>query len=540
MEDQNAILVKQEKERQEAVLRKQSTEELQRTMSENAMSVTDEDYLSNPTYSFRERQGVAVFDESMEVVEGNEWVNLLPVEKAPIKTNLEQNAKDLDKSQRELAEKEKKLQATVTETYMRRTKAKDQPAADLKQEQKLLAARLSVIQSQKALDLKNAKDRKEKLKIELKAMDAEVEAREEYLRMIPIDHPLRKKAAKEKEKATDERRWAKWRVKILSLKGKEKAHEKKQLSHKQIESAAQAIKSRKDENCEEDAVLVVTIGGKELTLINMGKAYMGGSKISYIFSDPKTKKRYLYKKAENCMGIANPKGAVMTKIGADFQTWLDKEHAIPATCVQNKDGEYIGSIQELVDLKEDKTIDLEKWQQQMPYKRDPSVMTDPVKEQLLRFHLIDWLLCNFDTKGENLLQRSDGQLVSIDKEGALTHIRKEEAQKMSVDYTPHTDEPIYNIFFRMYRDGKIGDLPLEKLEELITEVEKKSDDEYLAMFDPYFATLKKHKRSTRTLILKRKKELRASYITFLNELKPEEKPGNRLIRKSSPDDWVVV
>ena len=41
MEDQNAILVKQEKERQEAVLRKQSTEELQRTMSENAMSVTE-------------------------------------------------------------------------------------------------------------------------------------------------------------------------------------------------------------------------------------------------------------------------------------------------------------------------------------------------------------------------------------------------------------------------------------------------------------------------------------------------------------------
>ncbi|MBQ7506732.1 MAG: hypothetical protein IJT05_05325 [Lachnospiraceae bacterium] len=92
----------------------------------------------------------------------------------------------------------------------------------------------------------------------------------------------------------------------------------------------------------------------------------------------------------------------------------------------------------------------------------------------------------------------------------------------------------------MYRDKKIDNLPLDTLDRLITEVENKSDDEYMAMFEPYFQTLKKHKRSNRALILKRKKELRYSYVNFLNELRPEERPGDQLKKSSGMEDWEIV
>ena len=539
MDHSEVLFVKQGKEKHEAELRKKDTSEMGKKMLSNSWALNDKELLSNPSYSFLERDGEALFD-SIEENGGNEWVSLKITERKTVKTNLNQQAKELDKAQKELAEKERKLKTAESLAYFQRLQTDDHSSAGLEDEKELLNMKLDVIKAQREMDLKRAKTESERLRVELNVADAEVHAREVFLHMIPLDHPLRRKAVKSREKAMEKRRWAKWKVKLLSLNGRELEHEKTQLSHKQWEAMAQSVKSRDDKNCREDAILKVNIQGQDLTLINMGKAYMGGSKISYIFQDPKTKKQYLYKKAENCIGFANPKGAVMTKLGADFQNWLDKEHAIPATSVQNSQGEYIGSIQEIVDLKQENTVNFEKWQQQAEDKRDPSVLTDPVKDQLLRFHLIDWLLCNFDTKGENLLQRSDGQFVSIDKEGALTHIRKEGAQKMSVTYTPHTDEPIYNIFFRMYRDKKIDNLPLDTLDRLITEVENKSDDEYMAMFEPYFQTLKKHKRSNRALILKRKKELRSSYVNFLNELRPEERPGDQLKKEKGMSDWEIV
>ncbi len=548
MEDPNEVLAKKVKhDENESVLRMQETEALKKTLDRYPFISTDAEFLQRPHYSFLDRYDKVLSHDAKESFEsddgdlGADWVNLKPAESRKVATNLEQSAGDLSKSQKEMAEKERKLLKAENLAYSKRwwTNGKTVEEDDIVYEKNLLNARLEVIKAQKDLDINRAKNKTEIRSIEQRAAEAEASAREEFVHMLPIDHPLRKQAVKDKEKATDARRWARWKMKLLSIVGgKEYDHEKEQLEHKQLEAIAQSVKSRHDDNCVEDAILKTKIKEgdveREVTLINMGKAYMGGSKISYIFMDPTTKKRYLYKKAENCLGLANPKGAVMTSLGAYFQNWLDKDHAIPATAIKNEKGEYIGSIQEIIELQKDGAVDFEKWQQQPEDQRDPSVLTDPVKEQLLTFHVIDWLLCNFDTKGENLLTRSDGKLVSIDKEGALTKIMDDGAQKMSVTYAPHTDEPIYNIFYRMFRDGKIDFTPqnIDVLDKVIQKVEEKSDEEYMKLFEDYYPCIWFNKEERQKRIKERKQNLRASYVTFLNELRPEEKLGDRLKKDS--------
>ena len=244
---------------------------------------------------------------------------------------------------------------------------------------------------------------------------------------------------------------------------------------------------------------------------------MGGSKPSYYFTDKTTGKRYLYKKAENCCGMSRPGGAIMTEVGGRLQELLDPQHSISAVGIKNNKGQYIGSLQEIIDVKKD-GFDFNQWQHQPESERSTDVLTDQVKEQLLTFHAIDWLLCNYDTKGENLLQRSDGSFVSIDKEGSFHHVLKEGTLEMSVDYSPHTDEPIYNTFFKMYRDGKI-DIDKKVVESVITRVENLDDKEYLKMFKPYLRVLKEEERlPVKKEIMRRKKNIRKSYEAFFREL----------------------
>ncbi len=461
-------------------------------------------------------------------------------------------AENLSKAQEKLIQREKQLIEAEAEALASREAAKQSRLSgrklspmrqreaerstvvppSLQAEYNLLLARLDLIKQQRKVDLDKAVTDMEGLDIKIKAKQAEIRARKDYLRRIPPElQALRREALDNKEKATDELRWLKWKFKIdLMDDGPAKSHEKTQYRHKKVEAVFQMIYSQQDENCHEDAELDVMIGGRVVHLVNTGKAYMGGSKPTYYFLDPVTKKQYLYKKAENCMGRARPKGAVMTEIGAKMQKLLDPGHVIEAVAVKNAQGRYIGSIQEMVDVKKNDRVDFEKWEQVPDDQKDLSVLTPEVKEQFLYFHLVDWLLCNYDTKGENLLQRSDGQFVSIDKEGSMGCIEKGDAQKMSITYRPHTDPPIYNSFFRLYSMGKI-DIPLDKVEELIRKVEDIPDDQYEEMFKPFLMLncQREHDENYEKfwgLIKARKTNIRKLYTDFFNMLRPAEKAGD--------------
>ncbi len=203
---------------------------------------------------------------------------------------------------------------------------------------------------------------------------------------------------------------------------------------------------------------------------------------------------------------------------------MDPEHEIPAVGIKNADGKYIGSIQEIIDVKKDPTIDFDSWQLTSVGKggQNPEIVKNPeIQKQMLLFHCVDWLLCNFDTKGEHLLQRSDGAFVSIDKEGGMNHILSEEAQSMSCTYKPHNHEPIYNVFFRMFRDKKIDidQGALKALDEKIHVIESYSEEEYMKMFEPYINQVNKKPKKMWENILKRKQNLRAEYNRFLSTLR---------------------
>jgi hypothetical protein len=92
---------------------------------------------------------------------------------------------------------------------------------------------------------------------------------------------------------------------------------------------------------------------------------------------------------------------------------------------------------------------------------------------------------------------------------------------MSCTYKPHNHEPIYNIFFRYYRDNKIDLDPgaLKALDEKIHAVEAYSEEEYMKMFEPYIKQRNKNPKKMRENILRRKQNLRAEYNKFLDSLR---------------------
>ncbi|MBO6214589.1 MAG: hypothetical protein J6N76_03510 [Lachnospiraceae bacterium] len=513
MSDQLVFEALKQKTETEQQYLEQESNQMMESMQRMDEFASDESIFKNRHYSFLSREESKVssqFDDNTDQLE-NQAVSAAPELK-------QQQAKSMTKSEAKIVKKEKQL--LVAQARVLKERVGDSASkSDAKAEEALLESRLELIKAQADHDLDKALNEREKEEILVNMQQSIVDARTSYAYTLPIGSKARRKAMAQKEADEIQLFRYKWTRKIgLMPPGKEKAHEKTQYSHKYLESIAQSSFSKNDTNCEEDATLTVEIGGKATVLVNTGRAFMGGSKPSYYFTDKSTGKRYLYKKAENCCGLSRPKGAIMTEIGGKLQTLLDPEHAIPAIGITNEKGKYIGSLQEIIEVKKD-GFDFNSWQHQPEETRSTDVFTNEVKEQMLTFHAIDWLLCNYDTKGENLLQRSDGSFVSIDKEGAMSHILEDGTFDMSIKFSPHTDEPVYNTFFRMYRDGKI-DIPDDMVESVINKVESLDDNAYMKLFEPYLNGIKSSKKDLiRNEILRRKKDIRQSYDTFFRELK---------------------
>lgn len=150
-----------------------------------------------------------------------------------------------------------------------------------------------------------------------------------------------------------------------------------------------------------------------------------------------------------------------------------------------------------------------------PQRRYPA--DGEIRTGLLREHVLDWLLCNFDTKGENFLFDRRGNLVSFDKEASFSHLSDKDAQDMSYDYVPHSNDTIYNVIFRRYAQG-LQKLDLTKTEQFVEQVESMSEQEYMEQFLPMLE--EKYGRDTRKYhenyqkILDRKTQLRENTAPF--------------------------
>ena len=238
-------------------------------------------------------------------------------------------------------------------------------------------------------------------------------------------------------------------------------------------------------------------------------------------------KQYLFKEAVNCVGKKKTAGAICTETAAKLQEVICGPYHINAFMAKDKNGEIVGSFQEKIDqTEESQRVDLFKWQAD-PTNPDLALPTE-IKNEVLREHCLDWLLCNFDTKGENFLHRaSDGHLSSFDKEASFSFIEEEGAQHMSYTYKPHSNDTVYNVMFREYINGRM-DLDLDSVFQYVEKVEAMSDEEYLGMFEEMVQS--KHwfehfKDKERNLILKRKQNLRKEYEDFFKTLR-EQREAN--------------
>ena len=438
--------------------------------------------------------------------------------------------------QRELSKAEKKVVEQEQKLFKKQSRLADlriaNPEGTLVEDNKQLAKaeesyfheKLNLIGLQAEADIEKAKTEKDRLEINVNKCQAIVDAWTDYVKTLKIGSAKRTNGIKQKEKAQLDLYWAQYSLKLENTPAEAKKKANSKHTRKVIEAYIKKVKSKSDENCQEDHIIKTEINGVPVELVNMGRAFLGGTKPTYYYKDMKTGVQYLYKKAENCCGLSKPEGAIVTEIGGKLQHLVDQEHEIPAVGIKNAKGQYIGSIQKIIDVKKEPTIDLDGWQTQYEAKKEPDIeiiKKPEIQKQMLIFHCVDWLLCNFDTKGEHLLQRQDGAFVSIDKEGGMNKILKDEAQTMSCTYKPHNHEPIYNIFFRYFRDNKIDLDPeaMKALDEKIDIVEKYSDDEYIKMFEPYIKQVNKKPKKMRENILKRKQNLRKEYNRFLDSLR---------------------
>ncbi|NLV86892.1 MAG: hypothetical protein GX025_06715 [Clostridiales bacterium] len=264
-----------------------------------------------------------------------------------------------------------------------------------------------------------------------------------------------------------------------------------------------------------------------LSVGNPRSIFLGGTKpmSEYYGSDGS---RWLAKQAVNCMGYYKLDGAILTEAGARVQRLVHPETAVDAFVGKTRQHGDVSFQRRLKNVESgpDK-LDLFRFSKHPEIADEDTIkQVEDLSSQILREHTSDWLLCNFDTKGENFIitinEQGQRVLHGIDKEAAFNNILEPEAQTMSRDYKPHTNNTLYNVIFSMYAQGKI-DLELKDVLPQIEKIEQMSDDNYLENFRE-FLEYKQGKvkpeifNEIRENILRRKRNLRVEYERFFTVL----------------------
>lgn len=279
----------------------------------------------------------------------------------------------------------------------------------------------------------------------------------------------------------------------------------------------------------------------ELSMIRDEEIHLGGTKpmSQYIASDGS---QWLAKQAVNCMGYYKREGALLTAAGAQLQKLVHPQTAVDAF-VGRTDTHGEVSFQRRLENVEHGPGKLDLFR----FSRHPEIASretiDAVQDlapQILREHTTDWLLCNFDTKGENFIITNDGQgrvLHGIDKEAAFNKILNPNAQHMSMTYRPHANETLYNVIFQMYANNDM-DFDLMAVLPQIERIEAQDDNAYMALYHDYLEHIQvkdpEHYDIIRDHILQRKRDLRQEYESFFTALVTER------CKKLHPDEAAAL
>lgn len=391
-------------------------------------------------------------------------------------------------------------------------------------------------------------EKRRELRIKIDSLDQRIAALDDFGKLLPLGSSERIEIMKKKEAAVVERYKLNRQRKVLGMTNQEeRRREESTISRHGFYDFASAVvgKFRRQNPYSVEGAKVVHPGTHHV-LINVGRATFGGTKPMYIFKDLNSDKEYLFKEPVNCCGLYKAQGALVTSAAATLQEYLRGEQSIPAFTVMEGDT-VMGSLQERVESyqgpvhsRQPAKVDLFEWQarrQQNPgvdaddasVNGSGNVLSKDMKRDILREHVLDWALCNFDTKGENFLQDPQGRLVSFDKEASFSKIKEAEAQHMSTDYVPHSNDTIYNTIFKDFANNKI-DLDLNSVMEPLVRLMELTSQEYREMFNDmlnrkYDDEQKRNEVFER--IDQRRKDMVKEYRAFFGKLVEDRKAARR-------------
>ena len=404
-----------------------------------------------------------------------------------------------------------------------------------KEEKALLEEKLLAIDKSEYAAMKDLKsgDSRGKLLIKVAAQQDRVNAHASFARLLPADSKVRLAAMLKKEESELKRGALNRELTLYKLKkeGKTKEYDREVATDRR-HSAMRLMRTcfgDADESLSyEDASYNIPKTRKRIT--NEGRMFFGGTKPMYIFRQRddfgNVEKEYLYKEAVTCVGFKKPDRAFATEAASKIQRLVcGDKHYVHAFVAKNKKGEAIGTFQEKL-VKAEGGMDIFEWQSE-----PKTCLTQKVSTEILREHVLDWLLCNYDTKGENFINTKDG-LTSIDKEASFTYLRKSEARHMSMTYAPHGNDTIYNVMFKRFVEGAgqsvMEELDLDSIDQYITKIENRSTDEYISVFKEMLdarygpaetdGAINKKRAVAERLIRERKDNIREEYRTFFGKM----------------------
>lgn len=446
---------------------------------------------------------------------------------------LQQKEGYFERKKREQLESARQKAAEQKEAVRRQEQAlHNQPqeamGIEIKAEQALLAARLKAVALEEKAELKAAEgDEIEQMKVKHRAQAERAKLAGAFARMLPEKSAQRRKAMAVKEEQELKADHLRRKLKVAQMpEGEEKEREKATLTRHGHYDRLKKIFRKDNPLSHEDAEWKLPTGQ---TLVNVGRAFFGGTKPMYIFEDRSSPilrdgqvvgyKQYLFKEATNCIGMYKPEGALVTEAAAALQEKICGPYSIPAyAAMEGK--KVLGSFQEKIEtIEAAQRFDLFSWQTD-PQDNIPAEM----KKEILREHTLDWLLCNFDTKGENFLHRTDNHLCSFDKEASFSKLKDAGAQHMSTEYKPHANDTLYNTLFTQFVKGNVA-LDLSASLEQVTKVEAMEKEEYLGLFSKMLdqkygpsTESNKARQEVEAAMWQRKDNLREEYRTFYTDL----------------------
>lgn len=446
---------------------------------------------------------------------------------------LQQKEGYFERKKREQLESARQKAAEQKEAVRRQEQAlHNQPqeamGIEIKAERALLAARLKAVALEEKAELKAAEgDEIEQMKVKHKAQAERAKLAGAFARMLPEKSAQRRKAMAVKEEQELKADHLRRKLKVAQMpEGEEKEREKATLTRHGHYDRLKKIFRKDNPLSHEDAEWKLPTGQ---TLVNVGRAFFGGTKPMYIFEDRSSPilqdgqvvgyKQYLFKEATNCIGMYKPEGALVTEAAAALQEKICGPYSIPAyAAMEGK--KVLGSFQEKIEtIEAAQRFDLFSWQTD-PQDNIPAEM----KKEILREHTLDWLLCNFDTKGENFLHRTDNHLCSFDKEASFSKLKDAGAQHMSTEYKPHANDTLYNTLFTQFVKGNVA-LDLSASLEQVTKVEAMEKEKYLGLFSKMLdqkygpsSESNKARQEVEAAMWQRKDNLREEYRTFYTDL----------------------